>query len=189
MSNAVKNNLVLSLSEVMEWLRLDPTIETSLAIPSEANAVAHRLVDVAGLRVNRWVTLAGEDAKITYIDFVESTIVVNKPVSINILTEGTPLSYFHQSSILVNIIESAKALADEYLNNEFLVATIINGVVIGYTVQIPAAVKAWVLSYVAMQYERPEAGLISSSTVETGRTQYDDEAVMLGLRPFRRIPL
>lgn len=188
MTRAVQDNLIVTLSEAKTWLRLDDSVETRLIQPSEANSVIHRVEDARGLKAGDWITLGGVDAKISYVDYSENNIILDRNVSIHILSENTPLTYHHQNSILMNLIEAAKVEADEYMGNDFQVPVVVNGAVAGYAVAIPAAVKTWVLGYVAHHYAKPEVGLQASSVREVGSNRWDTSTMYEGIRQYRLIP-
>lgn len=184
----VERYLEVTLTDAKDWLRLDDDLEAALTIATPAEGLVHTISSIAGLRAGRWVTISGVDVKIIHVDFGTNAIVVDRPASINILTIGTPVTYHHQNGILMNAIQSGKGKADAYVNNSFLTMALVGGVLTP-VVSIPSEVREWVLSYVALMYEKPEATLVSDSLREIGSRRFENELLYTGLTHLRRIPL
>lgn len=184
----VQTYLEVNLEEAKSWLRLNDDLEATLTLATVAGGTVHKISDLSGLRAGRWVTVAGIDCKITYVDYMESNIVVDRPVSINPLTEGTPVTFHHQNGLIQTSIQAAKGKADEYLNNSFS-TTVLAGGVLTTVVSIPPEVKEWVLTVVALMYEKPEATLVSDSLREIGSRRFENDLFYSGIQHLRMYPL
>ena len=173
-STAVQDNLQVSLSEVKDWLRLTDVLVGRVDQFVDEDATEVQLDDVEFLNKGMYLTIDRNSYRIESVDYLAKTVEVSPAMPETF--ENTPVYSHPHDQMLINMVEAAKFDADEYLNNPF-----IHGV--------PPQVKNWILMKVALDYERPEAGVERTRIDKGGEKWYDEELIYNGIQHLRMYPV
>ncbi len=121
----ISDNLIITLSEAKQWLRVDDYYIFGLSQPSTPGVLTHYIYDddsmseFGVLAVGNYVTLAGRDVRIVGVNPTDKTITVDT-VILEGLPTGSKLTYHHQNNILMGLIDAGKSILDTHLNNDFI---------------------------------------------------------------------
>lgn len=167
MNNVVYDNLNASLSEIKRRLNI---VDTKISRVVSASPI--QLEDVSFLRIGDWITnYQSVDYSISSIDFSNNIIEVNE-IPVDFLIASSV--YWHQQNqTLIDLFNSAKSMADNYLSNPFW-AWKFDEVAQDYELvhAVPEAIKDWCIQYVARFYSNPELSATTLQVQGVGSTSY-----------------
>lgn len=151
---AVRDTVDISLHEVKTWLRLSDTLVAKVDALAPIGSTTLQLSDVEFLNKGQYLTINGISYKLESIDYTAKTVVISEQTE-EAIAKNTPVGYHPHDALLLHLIKATKSHADEYLNNPFPLG-------------VPEEVKTWCLKKIALDYDRPEAGI--------SRMQFDEYA-------------
>jgi len=170
MNNIVYDNLNTSLTEIKRRLNV---VDTKVSRVLSNSPI--ELADVSFLRINDWITnYQSVDYSINSINFTNKTIQVNE-TPVDFLVDSS-IYWHHQNQTFIDLFNSAKAMADNYLANPFW-AWKFDEVTEEYELvhAVPEAIKDWCIQYVARCYSNPELGASVLQVQGVGSTTYTSD--------------
>lgn len=170
MNNVVYENLQATLTEIKRRLNV---VDTKVARVVSNSPI--ELEDVSFLRINDWITnYQSIDYSINSIDFTNKIIQVNEaPVDFAI---NSSIYWHQQNQIFIDLFNSAKTMADNYLANPFW-AWKFDETTQDYELvhAVPEGIKDWCIQYVARFYSNPELAVTTLQVQGVGNTNYTSD--------------